>query len=339
MGSEVILPGTPTSQIPPGDRPIFDSSLQNGYAGLAGGGSASAANLPAGVTKETYYLNFDGTTTGQNIQPVPETMFAAPAIASAGSVGIAATLGSAFGVHGQLVLQALGSVTSGAVLIGRAGGSGVINLSKIGTLILPDHLLQTNNANALGDTELFNTDAASQTVGIAFSPKFESLVRQSALALIYDFATGSVQFNVGPSDILRIRELMLTLRPYGLPNNMMVGFDGTAQLRVMAGGANTTTGNYPIIMARSLAGRAGWQFSFPGGDPSASTPYGTIVYNLEQPVIISGADIGAAGSLAAATNAQSWAPRLWVTYSPLVSLAGNVAPSLRGIFEVFRNAA
>jgi hypothetical protein len=334
MGSEVILPGTPLNQIPAGDRPIFDPSLQNGYAGLAGGGASVNGQTPIGVTKEVNYLNYAPAAFGAPADSGAK--FASINITSGDSEYLIGYLygGSGSGPNrlGTLIIAAPGAVTTGEVLLDQNGGNGVIDVTHApsGQLVIPNFRF---DATAGGGVILHNSDAATQNVRLAFFPNDHSLDDGQAASVVYDFATGSgPQFALGPNDIMRVRELSLLVFPSSAPTGQYLSFDGDAQL-VIENSPPITPGwsvRMNVVTSRVLKGHR-----YRGGWPSPDTYGGSgpIVYSLDAPITIAGADGVIGGHLNAGSN---WSPRIWATF--FYSGSNGSQPVLRGIFEVFRNA-
>ena len=334
MGSEVILPGTPLNQIPAGDRPIFDPTLQNGYAGLAGGGASVNGQAPIGVTKEVVQLRAVLAAVG-----TPKNCFGVITvfnIAAGGNTNfdLSANLGVDQASIGTLTLQALGSVTTGAVFLGAGSASG-INITKApnGTLVLPNFpLYAANDPGADNGFQLFNTDAAAQNVAISFTPNSPSVIDATINSAVYDFGSGAgPQFKLGQTDILRIRELHLQLMPASAPAGQFNYFGDVADLRIETN-APIPVGfqNFAIVSHRLLKGARSMRKAWGGGDTVGSNVQ---LYSLEQPIIIAGSDAIIGGQVGAG---QIWSPRVWAEYY----FAGNagVQPVLLGVFEIFRNA-
>lgn len=331
MGSEVILPGTPLNQIPPGDRPIFDPTLQNGYAGLAGGGASVNGQAPIGVTKETSYLNYAPGATGAPLDSGAQ--FTSINITAGDSEYLASYLYPASenaNRRGTLIIAAPGAVTSGAVLLDRNGGGGVIDITHApsGQLVIPGFRF---DATGGGFVILHNSDAATQNVRLAFFPDDDSVNEAAAASFAYDFATGSgPRLALGPNDIMRVREFSLLLFPGSAPAAQYLSWSGEAQLSI-ENGPPVSPGwnmNIPIVSSRILKSH-----KYRGLWPTIDGYSGPIIYSLESPIVLSGADGVIGGNLNAGSN---WSPRIVAT--AFFSGSNGLQPVMRGIVEVFRNA-
>jgi hypothetical protein len=331
MGSEVILPGTPTSQIPPGDRPIFDPSLQNGYAGLAGGGASVNGQTPIGVTKQTVYLRAALATINP---PSGLTAFGSVSVPAGGQANypIGSLLGVPDDINGTVTVQATGAVTSGAVFIGQGGDS--INVTKApGGTVQVYTGLRVNNGGFYNGIQILNTDAAAQTVGLSFTPDLDYLFAAYPYAAVYDFATGAgAQFALGPNDILRIRELHLQAWPGTGPSGAVWYFPPEADLRIESGPPILPgwTQNFPVVTHRRMRGRRLYGSSQNGGDVYGAN---VMIWSLEEPLVIAGSDAIIGGQVNSGGN---WSPRVWINYS--VASNNSILPVIAGIFEIFRNA-
>lgn len=323
MGSEVILPGTPRLDIPAHDRPVFDASLQNGYAGLAGGGSPSASSLPPGVTKETVAIN-TGVQTG-NLPAVGSPYFAAATIAAGANETLIALINAAGEVTGTLVIQALGAVTSGAVLWTN-GGAPAINITKQpgGTLVVPDWHYWSGATQAI-----VNTDAAAQAVTVAFMVDAEDELRQNVLSA----AISTPAIVINRQDVLRIRQLQVAFGPAGTaPYTDNIRWSPHALLRLGTG--PLANGDYPTIAWRRLVSWEQVISTWQGGD-GANNMQSFFTEGGDE-IVIAGSDSDMNGQ----GYTASWSPYFWVNFQAIQAWVPNrpVMMYIRGLAEIFRNA-